>query len=174
MSIDLSLDRIRALSALLPAYTRPTVHIAGTNGKGSVSALLSSILHATEPNLDIGRFNSPHLISIRDCIVINGQPVDEATYASARNEVETVDRTHAIGASSFELLTATALLIFENAALDIVILEAGMGGRLDATNVIPTECVMVSALTAVDLDHQAFLGDTLSAIAREKAASTLR
>jgi dihydrofolate synthase len=170
MTINLSLDRIRVLTALLPTYTRPTIHVAGTNGKGSVTALLSSILRATEPQLDVGRFNSPHLVTVRDCIVINGHAIDESMYASARDEVQNMDMVHAVGASNFELLTATALLIFERVKVDIAIIEVGMGGRLDATNIIPTECILVSAITAVDLDHQAFLGDTVAAIAREKVA----
>lgn len=166
--IDLSLDRIRKLLSHLPPYTRPTCHIAGTNGKGSVSALLSSIL--LESSYSVGRYNSPHLVSVYDCISINNTPVSAAVYANARKRVEDTNEARGTDASNFELLTATALLIFEEAKLDVVVLEVGMGGRLDATNVIPDECVLVSALTAVDLDHQAFLGTTIEAIAGEKAA----
>ena len=157
LTIDLSLTLIRSLSAQLPPYTRPTIHIAGTNGKGSVSALLTSILGA----LRIGRFNSPHLIHIHGSISINDTPVSLGRYTTARHQVEDADTTY----SSFELLTLTALRIFENAAVDIVILEVGMGGLLDATNVISSSTVLCSALTAVDLDHQAFLGT----MARHKA-----
>ncbi|EPQ51076.1 Mur ligase [Gloeophyllum trabeum ATCC 11539] len=170
MSIDLSLDRIRKLLSHLPRYTRPTVHIAGTNGKGSVSSLVSSILHATVPPLKVGRFNSPHLVSVHDSIAVNNEPISPATYTSAKELVEETDRKHDIGSSSFELLTSTALLIFEQERVDVVVLEVGMGGRLDATNVVPDECVIASALTAVDLDHQAFLGSTVAEIAKEKAA----
>ncbi|KAJ7172552.1 Mur ligase [Mycena filopes] len=169
MSIDLTLDRIQRLARHLPAYTRPTCHIAGTNGKGSVSALVSSMLFASTPPLSVGRFNSPHLVSVNDCIVINGKSVSNEVYGEARAGVERSNEENNIGASSFEVLTLTALLIFERAQLDVVVLEAGMGGRLDATNIIPEECVLVSALTAVDLDHQAFLGVSISAIAKEKA-----
>ncbi|KAJ7132991.1 Mur ligase [Mycena filopes] len=174
MSIDLTLDRIQRLTRHLPPYTRPTCHIAGTNGKGSVSALVSSMLLTSNPPLSVGRFNSPHLISVNDCIVINGKSVSTEVYEEARAEVERTDKEHNIGASSFEVLTLTALLIFERAQLDVVVLEAGMGGRLDATNIIPDECVLVSALTAVDLDHQAFLGASISVIATEKAAIARR
>ena len=167
--IDLTLHRIRRLAALLPAYTRPTCHIAGTNGKGSVSSLLSSILSASQPPLKVGRFNSPHLISIHDSIVINEKPVAADLHSAIRNEIELVDRSHDIGASGFEILTLTALVAFERSGVDVVVAEVGMGGRLDATNVIPDDCILVSALTSVDLDHQAFLGSTVSAIAREKA-----
>jgi len=173
MSIDLSLDRIRRLQAVLTPYTRPTCHITGTNGKGSVSAFLSSIFIASSARV-VGRFNSPHLVTVRDCITLNNNPVSPEVYDAARAHVERTNTEHEIGASSFELLTCTALHIFEHARADIVVLEVGMGGRLDATNVIPDEAVLVSALTAVDLDHQAFLGGTVSAIAREKAAIARR
>ncbi|KAJ6508505.1 Mur ligase [Mycena sanguinolenta] len=170
MSIDLTLDRIQRLARHLPAYTRPTCHIAGTNGKGSVSAMVSSMLSASTPPLSVGRFNSPHLVSVNDCISINNQSVSSEVYQEACAEVERVDKEHGIGVSSFEVLTLTALLIFERAQLDVVVLEVGMGGRLDATNIISDDCVLVSALTAVDLDHQAFLGTSVSAIAAQKAA----
>lgn len=84
--------------------------------------------------------------------------------------MEEADKDHGTGCSSFELLTLTALLVFEEAKVDVVVLEVGMGGRLDATNVVPDDCILVSALTAVDLDHQAFLGNTVREIAREKAS----
>src|SRR5882762_9813819 len=171
MSIDLTLDRIRTLASHMKTpYTRPTCHIAGTNGKGSVTAILSSILFSSLPPLSVGRFNSPHLVSIYDSITINNKPVASSVYANARGAIESVDRVNSVGASSFELLTLTALLVFEEAGVDIVVIEVGMGGRLDATNIILDECILVSALTAVDLDHQAFLGNTVEDIATEKAA----
>ncbi|TFK39220.1 Mur ligase [Crucibulum laeve] len=169
MSIDLSLDRIQRLTTHLPPYTRPTIHIAGTNGKGSVAALVSSILLASKPPYSVGRYTSPHLVSVYDSICIDNEPVSLEVYALLRDEVERADREHSTHLSSFELLTLTVLRIFEHLKLDIVVLEVGMGGRLDATNIIPDSCVLVSALTTVDLDHQAFLGDTISEIAREKA-----
>jgi folylpolyglutamate synthase/dihydrofolate synthase len=167
MSIDLSLDRLYRLVDHLPTYTRPTCHIAGTNGKGSVSSVLSSIIQKS--SLSVGRYNSPHLVSIYDCIVINNEPVDPDVYAKAKADVERADKEHETKLSSFELLTLTALYIFEQARLDVVVIEVGMGGRLDATNIMPDEAILVSALTAVDLDHQAFLGNTVSDIAKEKA-----
>jgi folylpolyglutamate synthase/dihydrofolate synthase len=169
MSIDLSLDRLQRLVDYLPRYTRPTCHIAGTNGKGSVSALLSSILRSSSPPLSVGRYNSPHLVSICDCIVINNEPVEYEVYANAKDVVERADKEHDTKLSSFELLTLTALYVFEQARLDIVVVEVGMGGRLDATNIIPDEAILVSVLTSVDLDHQAFLGNTIHDIATEKA-----
>ncbi|KAF9077525.1 Mur ligase [Rhodocollybia butyracea] len=168
MSIDLSLDRIKRLYRFILPYTRPTIHIAGTNGKGSVSALTSSIL--TSAGLKVGRFNSPHLVSVYDCISVDNHEVSPQVYHIARDEVEKVSQENTIQVSSFEMLVLTALVVFERSQVDIVVLEVGMGGRLDATNVIPDEAILVSALTAVDLDHQAFLGDTVDAITKEKAA----
>ncbi|KAG6897062.1 hypothetical protein C0992_004381 [Termitomyces sp. T32_za158] len=169
MSIDLSLDRLQRLVQFLPPYTRPTFHIAGTNGKGSVSAILTSILCNSVPSLSVGRYNSPHLVSVHDCITINDAAIDAKTYLDARSRIKHADQVHDTKLSNFELLTLTALSIFEEAKVDVVVLEVGMGGRLDATNIIPDESVLVSALTSVDLDHQFFLGNTVAEIAREKA-----
>ncbi|KAI0755291.1 Mur ligase [Daedaleopsis nitida] len=169
MSIDLSLNRIRKLLAVFPEpYTRPTIHITGTNGKGSVCAYVSSIL--TSSGLVVGRFNNPHLLSFIDGICIQNKPVAPALFWPVREEIHRLDEQHAIGASNFELFTCFALLIFERAKVDVVVLEVGMGGRLDATNVVPDASILASALTAVDLDHQALLGDTIEQITREKAA----
>ncbi|KAF8156068.1 Mur ligase [Crassisporium funariophilum] len=174
MSIDLSLDRLNILITHLPPYTRPTLHIAGTNGKGSVSALVSSILSSS--SLTVGRYNSPHLLSPLDSISLSTHPgpVPLALYTAAREEVEAKDAEHGTRLSSFELLTLTALRVFEMEKVDVVVLEVGMGGRLDATNVVPDGTILVSALTAVDLDHQAFLGGTVGEIAREKAGIARR
>ncbi|KAH9997834.1 Mur ligase [Russula vinacea] len=119
--MDLSLERIKVLLSHLPQYTLPTIHITGTNGKGSVSSFVASILQAS--GFTVGRFNSPHLISVLDSIIINGEPVGFDLYNDARRV---------------------------SAKLDIVVLEVGMGGRTDATNA-------------------KFLGDTVGAIARQKA-----
>ncbi|KZP31524.1 Mur ligase [Athelia psychrophila] len=169
MSIDLTLDRIKTLISCLPEswYTRPTCHVAGTNGKGSVTALLSSIFILSD--LSVGRFNSPHLVSIYDCILINNDPITAEKYEEAKQIVNRANTKSGADASSFELLTLTALVALERAKVDIVVVEVGMGGRLDATNVIPDYCILVSALTAVDLDHQTFLGNTVAEIAKEKA-----
>ena len=168
MSIDLSLNRIRALAARLPNYTRPTIHIAGTNGKGSVAAIVSSILR--ESGLRVGRFNSPHLVHIWDCINLYGCAVNPGQYERVRKEVE--EANEGIGASTFEVLTGTALKIFEDEKVDAVVLEVGMGGRLDATNIIPDDAVAVSIITSIGLDHIRWLGDNVEAIAKEKAGIT--
>lgn len=168
MSIDLGLDRLQHATQYFPKYTRPTCQFAGTNGKGSVAAIVASILRSTSPALNVGRYNSPHLAIVTDCIVINDKIVESDLYNTVRSEVERVDAEHDIKLTSFELLTLTALQIFQRAQVDVVVVEVGMGGRLDATNIIPDEAILVSALTNVGLDHQAFLGSTISAIATEK------
>ena len=167
VTMDLSLKRIKVLLSHLPQYTLPTIHITGTNGKGSVSSLVAMILQAS--GFTVGRFNSPHLISVMDSIMINGQPVVLDLYNDARQVVEDLNSGLGISATDFELLTATALMLFESAKLDIVILEVGMGGLTDATNAVSDDCILVSALTVVDLDHQKFLGDTVDMIATQKA-----
>ncbi|KAF5330159.1 hypothetical protein D9611_010634 [Ephemerocybe angulata] len=177
MSIDLSLSRLSNLLPHLPLqYTRPTIHIAGTNGKGSVSALVSSILSHTSAQkpLSIGCFNSPHLVDVTDCILINESPIAQDEYLAARASVLQADEEQAKGTSSsrltpFEVLTLTALQLLERAQVDVAVIEVGMGGRLDATNVTPSSCILVSALTSVALDHTGFLGTTIGAIAEQKA-----
>ncbi|KIK00341.1 hypothetical protein K443DRAFT_100614 [Laccaria amethystina LaAM-08-1] len=166
MSVDLNLSRLAKLLPQFP-YTRPTLHVAGTNGKGSVASILYSILRSS--SLSVGRYNSPHLVSIYDCIVVNDEPVDPTSYVIARADVEKADREEETKLTSFEILTLTALLVFQRAMVDVVVLEVGMGGRLDATNIVPDPTILASVLTSVDLDHQAFLGNTVSAIAKEKA-----
>lgn len=166
MAISLSLDRIKALLEHIP-YTRKTIHIAGTNGKGSVSTLIEHALSAS--GLAVGKFTSPHLVYVRDCIAIRQRSLSEEAYSRLAQHVQELSDAHKIGASSFELLTATALAAFEEAQLDAVVVEVGMGGRLDATNAIPDERILVSVITAIDLDHQAFLGSTIREIATEKA-----
>lgn len=116
----------------------------------------------------MGRYNSPHLVSVYDCITIDDVPVTADVYATARQRVKKANDDHGTGATSFEVLTLTALQVFQDLQVDIAVVEVGMGGRLDATNVIPDDCILVSALTSVDLDHQAFLGNTVAEIAREK------
>jgi len=172
IAMELSLERISILLSHLPPYTLPTIHITGTNGKGSVSSFVASILQAS--GFTVGRFNSPHLVSVLDSIVLNGEPASPDLYNGARRMVEDIDSEFNIAATSFELLTATALMIFESAKPDIIILEVGMGGCTDATNVISDGCVLVSALTSVDLDHQKFLGNTVGEIATQKAGIARR
>ncbi|BGP11071.1 Dihydrofolate synthetase [Rhodotorula toruloides] len=172
--ISLGLTRIHRLLSLLrsPHLATPVVHIAGTNGKGSVSAYLSSIL--SHSKLAVGRFNSPHLVDEWDCIQSHGRPVDEGLFYEAKKEVEQVSEREGVGATSFEVLTATAFSLFARARppLDVAVVEVGMGGSRDATNVVPAEKTLLSVVTAVELDHQKFLGDTVDEIATVKAGIT--
>lgn len=167
--LTLGLSRITALLRVLgsPHLSVPCVHVAGTNGKGSVSAFLDSILRSS--GFNTGRFNSPHFLSVHDSILLNGAPIQETMFKSLREEVDALDRQHHIQASPFELLTATAFLAFSRSEppLDVAVLEVGVGGGEDATNVIPTPLLCI--ITPVDLDHQAILGDTLRDIAQQKA-----
>ncbi|OAG28401.1 bifunctional folylpolyglutamate synthase/dihydrofolate synthase [Thermodesulfatator autotrophicus] len=144
-----------------PQHLYPVVHIAGTNGKGSTAAFFESILR--HHGLKTGLYTSPHLISVCERFVINGKPISEERFAELAKRVK-----KSLGdnpATYFELTTAIAFLVFAEEKVDIAIIECGLGGRLDATNVILPE---VAIITPVSFDHQAFLGNTLSAIASEK------
>ncbi|GAA5915311.1 hypothetical protein JCM6882_005186 [Rhodosporidiobolus microsporus] len=191
--ISLGLQRITRLLTLLrsPHLSTPVIHIAGTNGKGSVSAYLSSILSSTEPPLRVGRFNSPHLVDEWDCIRLHRpavaspssgasskdadlSPVSEHLFRSTKHEIEQLSLRQNVGATSFEVLTATAYTLFARAdpPLDVAVVEVGMGGAEDATNVVPAEKTLLSVVTAVELDHQKFLGDTVGEIAAVKGGIT--
>lgn len=154
--------------SLLPRYTRRTIHIAGTNGKGSTTAFVDSILR--EAGSFTGRFNSPHLLTIRDSILLDGHEISPDDYQETFRSVAAANEIGNCQCTNFELQTATALLAFERAHVAVAILEVGLGGRLDATNVIPDNVVVVSGISAIDLDHQAVLGNSLKQIAKEKAA----
>lgn len=164
--IDLSLGRIeRLLTALgrpqdaLP----PVVHVAGTNGKGSTIAFLRAILEAA--GLAVHVYTSPHLIRFNERIVVAGREIDDLHLASLLQECERAKAGEPI--TFFEITTAAALLAFARTPADVTLLETGLGGRLDATNVVPKPAV--TAITPISLDHQSFLGDTIGAIAFEKA-----
>ena len=166
------LDRIgRLLDALgNPQRGCRWVHVAGTNGKGSTCAMIESGLRAA--GLRTGLYTSPHLVEPTERIQIEGEPVSQAQFAEIFNEVhQTAERMLEEGGldfhpTYFEAVTAMAFLAFARSDLEAVVLEVGMGGRLDATNVVsPALCV----ITPIDFDHQAFLGHTLAQIAAEKA-----
>jgi len=145
-----------------PHHHQHYIHIAGTNGKGSVGALLESVL--MQAGLKVGFYTSPHLVSFTERFRINREAVSKDTAASLIREVKGVI-SQKEPPTFFEFTTAMTLLYFFREGVDIAIIEAGMGGRLDATNVIDP---MVSIITSIGLDHQFFLGDTISAIAQEK------
>jgi dihydrofolate synthase / folylpolyglutamate synthase len=155
------------ISALEEFFGEPhskikTIHIAGTNGKGSVSHMLSAIF--TAAGYKTGLYTSPHLISLRERIRINGKPITEESLVQYVEQVA-LEVDH-IAPSFFELMTSMAFWYFEQEHCDIAIIETGLGGRLDATNVITPE---LSIITNIGLEHTDLLGDTLQKIATEKA-----
>lgn len=144
-----------------------TIHVAGTNGKGSTCVMISTILHTA--GYKTGTYTSPYLTDYRDSFRINGEQIKKADFAHIFSLVyHKALRIEAEGfcATEFEILTACAFLWFERQGCDIAVIETGLGGRLDATNVIKTP--LVSVLTAIALDHTAFLGETIEQIAQEK------
>jgi dihydrofolate synthase/folylpolyglutamate synthase len=153
-----------------PEKRFPTVLVAGTNGKGSTSATLASILHTS--GLKTSLYTSPHLMSINERIRLNGDPIADDQFAVIHDVVDrTAERLVSEGdlpwhPSFFEMLTAMAFEYFARSRPDIVVLEVGMGGRLDATNVVDPR---LSIITDIALDHQKYLGETIAEIAREKA-----
>ncbi|KAL8874349.1 MAG: hypothetical protein Q9174_000300 [Haloplaca sp. 1 TL-2023] len=162
--IQPGLSRISRLLQHTPITWR-AVHIAGTNGKGSVCAYISAMLRAA--GLRTGRFTSPHLIDRWDCITINDSIVEESKFSRAEEAVKTRDLQSGIQASEFELLTATAFEIFHQENINVGVVEVGVGGREDATNIIKNP--LVTVITKIGKDHQSLLGDTIEEIARHKA-----
>ncbi len=156
----------RALASLgHPERTAPSVHIAGTNGKGSTAALLSAIL--TGEGLRSGLYTSPHLRDMRERVRIDGRPIGRAAFsAAAQRAAEAIGGTAGAGfRTTFEILTALAFLAFREEGAEALVVEAGLGGRLDSTNVIPAK---VAVFTPIGLDHVEVLGGTLAAIATDK------
>jgi dihydrofolate synthase/folylpolyglutamate synthase len=166
------LAHMRVLLAALghPERSFPSVLIAGTNGKGSTAATLASILQAS--GLKTGLYTSPHLVRINERIRLDGSPIPDDDFALLHDVVgRTVERLVGEGdlpwhPSFFEMLTAMAFEYFARSRPDMVVLEVGMGGRLDATNVAEPK---ISIITDISLDHQKYLGETVAEIAREKA-----
>ncbi len=163
-AIDMSLDRLRQVLRQLEWRTPnvPVITVGGTNGKGSVAAFCTSILSAA--GYKVGAFTSPHLRDYRERIWVNGQLVSEAQLLRAFEQIEAA--RGAVGLTFFEFNALAALSIFAASALDVWVLEVGMGGRLDAVNVVDAD---VAVVVSIGLDHQEYLGDTLDAIATEKA-----
>ncbi len=161
-----TLERIREILSALnnPEAKLKFIHIAGTNGKGSTTTMLSYILKAE--GYRVGTFVSPYVYNFLERIQINTAPVDEKVFAENLTRVKTVVEEKGIECNFFEILTATALLIFAESECDIVVLEVGLGGKWDATNVIPAP--ILSIITTLDLDHTEILGDTIEKIAAEK------
>ncbi|KAL9101894.1 MAG: hypothetical protein Q9163_002889 [Psora crenata] len=162
--IELGLNRIARLLEDTPILWR-AIHVAGTNGKGSVCAYASAMLHAS--NIRCGRFTSPHLIDRWDCITINENTVRTTLFHEVEAMVQAKDRREGIKASRFEILTATAFTLFNHEDMEVGVIEVGLGGRYDATNIFKKPSVTV--ITKIGEDHQSFLGDTQEKIAYQKA-----
>ena len=170
--IKFGLENMRAILEGLghPERAFRSVHIAGTNGKGSVTAMIDAALRAAGHRS--ARYTSPHLVDLTERFVIDGQPVSEEELSRAVDRVRTaiVDLQHQglleVHPTFFEVTTAAAFEIFRSASVEVAVCEVGLGGRLDATNVLSP---MVTAITSIAFDHQQYLGTTLSEIAAEKA-----
>ena len=169
MAMTLGLGNIRALLARLghPERTFKPAVIAGTNGKGSVTAMLASILGRNGHR--VGRFISPHVYSVTERVSVDGAPVsvDEMEAAAGRVAALRDELTF----SYFEALTAIAFLIFADLGVDYAVLETGLGGRFDATNAVEP---VVTVITGISLDHRRILGDSEEEILREKLGITRR
>lgn len=170
--IDLGLGRMERLMASLAPLRVPAIHLAGTNGKGSVSAMLEAALLAS--GIRVGRYNSPHLVEPRDAISLDGLPPHPQDYQTAMQRIKTISVQQSIEATTFEIATAAAFDLINAYNPDIMIIECGMGGVGDATNVIPPELVLATALTSVGLDHTAFLGETIEEITKVKAGIAVK
>ena len=165
------LERVVMLAEMLDHVDKavPTIHVAGTKGKGSTCALITSIL--TSAGCKVGFYSSPHLHSLRERVRVGLEPISKEEFAALVPEiwpaVKAVGENGGYGGVSFfEMMTALALVHFRNVGADVQVMEVGLGGRLDATNIITPE---VSVITSISLDHVATLGDTIAKIAREKA-----
>jgi dihydrofolate synthase/folylpolyglutamate synthase len=167
-----SLGRIRALTELLgdPQRAYPMIHLTGTNGKGSTAAMIESLLRAD--GLRTGRFTSPHLMSVTERITIDGEPISDEHFDEVWREIEPyvalVDQREIDGVQMtfFEIITAMAYAAFADAPVDVAVVEVGLGGAWDATNVADAG---VAVVTPIDLDHTHLLGRTIAEITREKA-----
>jgi dihydrofolate synthase/folylpolyglutamate synthase len=164
--IDLSLGRMEALLAKLGHPERrlpPVIHVAGTNGKGSTCAFLRAIGEAAGQRVHV--YTSPHLVRFHERIRLAGAYVTDEALTATLEEVEAVNAGAPI--TVFEVTTAAAFVLFSRVPADLLVLEVGLGGRLDATNVVPRP--VATAITSISMDHMDFLGDTIGKIAAEKA-----
>ena len=161
------LERVRALCSALgdPQDGMKFIHVAGTNGKGSTSAMLASILR--EAGYRVGLYTSPYIYRFNERMQVNGEPIADGTLASLVTEIEPIVAEMTDKPTEFELITAVAFEYFRREACDVIVLEVGMGGRFDSTNIIKDP--LLSVITGIALDHVAFLGDTVEKIAYEKA-----
>ncbi len=164
-STNFNLSRMTRLLAALdnPQREFKTVHVAGTKGKGSTAAMVAAMLQGNR--LKVGLYTSPHILTVRERIAINGDMVSESKFTKLVDAICRV-KSHGDTFTYFEVLTAMAFLHFAAEKVDVAVIETGLGGRLDSTNVIRPE---VCAITSISMDHSGQLGSTLAAIAEEKA-----
>lgn len=162
--LELGLKRIGRLVASSPIPWR-AVHVAGTNGKGSVCAYTSAMLQRS--GVSCGQFTSPHLIDRWDCISLDGKPIDEGLFNEIEHSVMARSRKEGIAATEFEILTATAFEALTRAKMQVGIIEVGLGGRLDATNILRNP--LATVITKIGLDHESLLGSNIEEIAYQKA-----
>ena len=146
-----------------PHHDYPTIHITGTNGKGTTTTLTSALLSAT--GLRVGAFTSPDLHAVNERIAVNSEPIDDEEFVALIQRLADVESVSGIALTRFELLTVAAFLHFSDEGVDVAVVEVGLGGTWDSTNVIDS---VVAVLTNVDLDHTAVLGPTIGAIASDK------
>ena len=165
--VHLGLERIEKLLANLgnPHHSVPVIHVAGTNGKGSVCAYLCAVL--TEAGYRVGRYTSPHLIDWNERICLNEQPISMETLRELLLQVQAAIQPGEESPTQFEVITAAAWLYFYQQEVDVAVVEVGLGGRLDATNVCSNP--LVTIITSISREHWQVLGPTLADIAREKA-----
>lgn len=165
-SIDMGLERVRqvAQAAQVLHFACPVITVAGTNGKGSTVTTLTAIYHAA--GYQVGTYTSPHISYFNERIALNGQMVSDELLIEAFNYIEQIRAQTGVSLTYFEFTTLAALYIFQQAKRDIVILEVGLGGRLDAVNVIDAD---VAVVTSIGIDHVDWLGDTRELISIEKA-----
>jgi len=160
-------QRVEALCAAVDAPQKglPVIHVAGTNGKGSFCVILASLL--TAAGFRVGRFSSPALCRINECVTVDGEEISDEVFAALVSRLRPFADRQADRPTEFEILTAVAFLYFREQNCDYVILECGMGGLTDATNVVDRP--LLSVITEVSVDHASFLGNTVEEIARQKA-----
>jgi len=166
-TIDMGLARVKTVAQRMGlGFTCPVITVAGTNGKGSTCAMLEAILR--QAGYRTGLYSSPHLVHFEERLRLNGEPVQAGALVEAFARVEQARCQHdpAVSLTYFEFSTLAMLDVMARSALDVVILEVGLGGRLDAVNIIEPDCAVI---TSIDLDHMDFLGPDREAIGREKA-----
>ena len=168
--LDPTLDRIRALVDLLgdPQKAYPVIHVAGTNGKTTTARIIDALLRGF--GLRVGRFTSPDLVSVTERISVDGEPISDRTFVETYDDIrpylQLVDKDQPHPLSYFEVLTAMGFAAFADTPVDVAVIEVGMGGSWDSTNVADGR---IAVVTPIGLDHTAYLGDTIGEIAGEKA-----